>query len=97
MIEMKKSVQPIDVSQIKPVMNGGCVAEWQVIVTFDKKQESILHACGGYVFKTEVVNDKTKVEYHFRESVMGRGVEHAMRFREGILAQVSEYNRTHKK
>ena len=97
MTDIKKIIQPIDVSQIKPVMNGGCIAEWQIIVTFDKKQESILHACGGYVFKTEVINNKTKVEYHFRESVMGRGVEHAMRFREGILAQVSEYKRSHKK
>ena len=85
-------LKPIGVSPINPVYDmNGCIAEWELTVTFDKQDVQPPHAKGARVSAKNIEN-KTLAKYEFYESVMKQGLERAWLFRDAISKQISRLN-----
>lgn len=90
-------LKPVGVSPINPVYDmNGCIAEWELTVTFDKHNVKPPHAKGARV-SAKNLDNKTLAKYEFSESVMRKGLENAWLFRDAISKQIARLNNENSK
>ncbi len=82
-------LHPTKVSELEPVYdNAGNITAWGITVTFKNSNIEPPHAKGARVTAKSLGNE-TLAEYRFSESILLKGLEKAVVFRDAMSKQIA--------